>query len=226
MNAALRVLGLLSCALLAACAGSPKAPPPVVTTQSGPLTIDPSLAVSKRDNASAIGATEPRQPVAATAPPVPPAPEPIAAAAAPAAVAITPVITPVSPPPVKAAVAPLVIEKPVPKIEPAAVVVKKPEPTLDMAALKARLRDTNSIGVFTKLALKSQVDDLMKQFRAYYQSGKDSSVTSLRQPYDMLVLKVLAVVQDNDPSLAREISGSREAIWGILADRQKFNSII
>jgi hypothetical protein len=91
--------------------------------------------------------------------------------------------------------------------------------------LTARLRDTNAIGVFTKLALKNQVDDLMKQFRAHHQGGQKSSVASLRQPYDMLVLKVLSVVQDNDPALARTISGSREAIWGILADPEKFNSI-
>ena len=41
----------------------------------------------------------------------------------------------------------------------------------------------------------------------------------------MLVLKVLAVVQDGDPSLARMISGSREAIWGILVDPVKFNAL-
>ena len=95
---------------------------------------------------------------------------------------------------------------------------------LDVAALTARLRDTQAIGVFTKLALKNQMDDLLKQFRAHYQSGQKTSVASLRQPYDMLVLKVLSVVQDGDPSLARTISGSREAIWSILADREKFNS--
>jgi hypothetical protein len=64
----------------------------------------------------------------------------------------------------------------------------------------------------------------MKQFRTHHQSGQPS-VASLRQPYDMLVLKVLSVVQDKDPALARAISGSREAIWGILADREKFNKV-
>jgi len=42
----------------------------------------------------------------------------------------------------------------------------------------------------------------------------------------MLVLKVLSLVQDKDPSLARTISGSREAIWGILADPEKFHAAI
>jgi hypothetical protein len=101
----------------------------------------------------------------------------------------------------------------------------KKEPPLDVEALKTRLRDTHAIGLFTKLALKNQMDDLLEQFRAHHQSEHKSSVASLRQPYDMLVLKVLAVVQDGDPSLARTISGSREAIWVILADPAKFNSI-
>jgi hypothetical protein len=105
-----------------------------------------------------------------------------------------------------------------------APVAKAPEPPLDVAALKTRLSDTDAIGVFTKLALKNQVDDLLEQFRVHYRSGQKTSVASLRQPYNMLVLKVLALVQDSDPSLARTISGSREAIWGILADPEKFNS--
>ena len=105
-----------------------------------------------------------------------------------------------------------------------ATVAAPAPPTLDVASVKARLRDTDAIGVFTKLALKNQVDDLLKQFRTQYQSAPNPDVTALRQPYNMLVLKVLALVQDSDPSLARTISNSREAIWGILADRDKFNS--
>ena len=106
-----------------------------------------------------------------------------------------------------------------------APVARKLEPPLDVEALKTRLRDTHAIGVFTKLALKNQMDDLMSQFQAHHQSGRKTGVATLRQPYDMLVLKVLSLVQDGDPSLARTIAGSREAIWAILADPAKFNSI-
>jgi hypothetical protein len=101
----------------------------------------------------------------------------------------------------------------------------KPEPPLDIAALSARLRSTSAIGIFTKLALKNQMDDLLQQVRGVHQSGRTGGVGALRQPYDMLVLKVLAAVQDGDPPLARTISGSREAIWNILADPEKFNAI-
>ena len=125
--------------------------------------------------------------------------------------------------PAKASVPAMVIQR-AQRSEDPSPVAKAPEPPLDVAALKARLRDTDAIGVFTKLALKNQVDDLLEQFRVHYRSGQKTSVASLRQPYNMLVLKVLALVQDSDPSLARTISGSREAIWGILADPEKFNS--
>jgi len=36
---------------------------------------------------------------------------------------------------------------------------------------------------------------------------------------------VLSLLQDGDPPLAAAIASSREAIWNILADPQKFSSI-
>ncbi|MBI1732872.1 MAG: hypothetical protein HYR49_08915 [Gammaproteobacteria bacterium] len=103
---------------------------------------------------------------------------------------------------------------------------KPPEPTLDVASLKERLKETKAIGVLTKLTLKNQVDDLLKQFQAYYQAGQKSDIATLRQAYNMLVLKVLSLVQDGDPPLARTIVASREAIWNLLADPVKFRSLI
>lgn len=97
---------------------------------------------------------------------------------------------------------------------------------LDVDSLKERLRDTDAIGVFTKLALRNQMDDLLQMFRAHYAGGRTTDIALLRQPYNMLVLKVLSLVQDGDPSLARTIAGSREAIWTILADPVKFRTVI
>lgn len=100
-----------------------------------------------------------------------------------------------------------------------------PEPPLDVAALKTRLRDTPAIGMFTKLALRNQMDELLERFRTHHERRQKTGVSHLRQSYDLLVLKVLAVVQEGDPSLARSISGSREAIWTILADPEQFKSV-
>jgi hypothetical protein len=93
--------------------------------------------------------------------------------------------------------------------------------SLDLAGLEDRLKSTHAIGVFTKLSLKNQVDDLLAQFRAFH-VRKAPPLSELRQRYDGLLLKVLSLLQDGDPSLAAEISGSREALWGILTDPQKF----
>ena len=94
--------------------------------------------------------------------------------------------------------------------------------TLDLNALEQRLKNTDAIGVFTKIALKNQVDDLLKRFKAYHDSDGKTALTQLRQSYDQLLLKANDVLKNGDPSLAGEIMGSREAIWGVLSDPVKF----
>ena len=102
---------------------------------------------------------------------------------------------------------------------------KESPPPLDLTSLETRLKETKAIGVFTKITLKNQVDDLLEQFRAYYQGRAKTSLAELRRPYDGLVLKTLSLLQDGDPELARAIVTSRETIWGILADPNKFATI-
>jgi len=76
--------------------------------------------------------------------------------------------------------------------------------------------------MFTKLSLKNQVDDLLGQFRAYHKRQAALTLAELRQSYNLLMLKVLSLLQDSDPTLARDIVASRDAIWGILSDPKKF----
>ena len=98
-------------------------------------------------------------------------------------------------------------------------------PSLDLRALKEQLKETKAIGVFTKLSLKNQVDDLLQQFRDHYQGKTTITVAQLRRAYDLLLMKVLSLIQDADQRLASAIVASREAIWGLLADRQKFSTL-
>jgi len=105
-------------------------------------------------------------------------------------------------------------------------VERAPTPApLDIAALEQRLRDTHAIGVFTKLSLKNQVDDLLAQFRAHFHGNGIPPLSGLRQRYDLLMMKVLSLLQDSDPALAQTIGSSREAIWGVLSDPAKFAAI-
>jgi hypothetical protein len=91
-------------------------------------------------------------------------------------------------------------------------------PTLGLGDIEQRLRDTHAIGVFTKLSLKNQIDDLLNQLRAYHLEKTSASLPQLRQRYDVLLEKVIGLLQSGDASLAKDISSSREAIWSLLAN--------
>lgn len=99
-----------------------------------------------------------------------------------------------------------------------------PERPLDVATLKLRLRETTSIGVFAKLALRSEMSELMQQLRWHHQGNKQTSFAELRLLYDQFVLKVLSLIRDGDPPLARAIARSQESIWSVLADPEQFES--
>jgi len=98
-------------------------------------------------------------------------------------------------------------------------------PPLDLKGLQQRLRDTRAIGLFTKLSLKNQVDDLLAQFKAFHQGLPGVTIGQLRQKYELLLMKVVTLLQDGDPALASAVSSSREAIWELLTDPQKFAAI-
>ena len=97
--------------------------------------------------------------------------------------------------------------------------------TLDLNGLETQLKDTKAIGLFTKIALKNQVDDLLDDFRKYYQGNSKTNMMELRQSYNLLLLKVLSLLQNKDEKLASAISSSREAIWDLLSDPKRFANL-
>jgi hypothetical protein len=98
-------------------------------------------------------------------------------------------------------------------------------PTLDLEALKTELKQTKAIGLMTKLSLKNQVDDLLDEFRRHHAGKPTPTLAELRRSYDLLMMKVLSLLQDRDRKLASEIVSSREQIWGLLADPKKFATL-
>ena len=208
-----RIAGLFVLLLAAGCAGMDRAPQ------------EPARAEATQGKAPAPKPAEvmPERPV--TAKPAQVAPKPdapiVAKPEAPAAQPETPAAKPAA----KSAAAPTPKE-PSPKKEVVAPPPPKPAaPTLDLVGLEKRLKETPAIGVFTKLTLKNQVDALLEQFRGFYQGRTKTTLAQLRQPYEQLILKVLSLLQDSDPPLARDIVQSREAIWVILSDPNKFDDL-
>jgi hypothetical protein len=196
----------------------PATPRPAAAPVS--TTTKPAPAAGPAPSAAAPVASKDAPPVAKTPAPVAKTPAPVAKTPVPVAKAPAPVAkTPAPPATASKGAAP-----PVAASRVAAPPVTAPL-ALDLDALKARLKATKAIGVFTKIALKNQVDDLMKQFRGHYEGKAKPTMTELRSSYDLLMMKVLSLVQDDDKTLASAIFSSREAIWGLLSDPKKFAAL-
>ena len=235
--ASARSVGLVLCLLVAGCAVTgcvaPREPPKDAALPGGTVAVKPEVRQEQPpvSGSAGQGRTATEASAARTDAPAPGTEVPIHEAPplkteAPAARTDAPAPKIVSPPVKTAARAPAA-PPPAAKVtrtESTAPAPVKP-PALDLATLETRLKETSAIGVFTKLTLKNQVDDLLNRFRAYYGGRAKTTLAELRQPYDLLILKVLALLQDGDPSLARAVADSREAMWGILADPAKFKAL-
>jgi hypothetical protein len=99
------------------------------------------------------------------------------------------------------------------------------EPTLDLDKLGTRLRQTKAIGLFTKLELKSQVKDLLDEMEEYHESKSSMELEQLEEHFNLLVMKLLLLLQDDDPQLHKEIARSRPVLWNTLADPSQFSSM-
>ena len=95
-------------------------------------------------------------------------------------------------------------------------------PQLDLDALEKRLRQTDALGFFTKLSLKNQVNDLLSQFRAYHKGTSDLTIEQLRERYNLLLLKLVSLLEDDDAQLSHDILASHGALWNVLADPEQF----
>jgi hypothetical protein len=222
-HAAVFTVGFVGALWICGCAGTGAAHTPAsaataATANNPAAAAVPAAAPTPMPAADApIVATDQAEPAPSVSPAS--APTEVAPAAAPVQAAVKAKkpaadAAPRSKPDVAAAATQPVLVAPAPAAAP-----------LDLSSLKQRLRDSSAIGVFTKLALKNQVDDLLDKFRKFYGGQLKITLPQLRQSYELLLEKVLVLLQDSDPPLAKEIAASREAIWTLLADPQKFATL-
>ena len=219
-NGSVLVLALMT----AGCAGvkpAPSAEPAAVgTAPSKAVAVKPPDTAPSKSEVAAKPAAKPAAPVVEPVVQGPAQVDAPAASAPPKAAS-----APVEPVVRKEAAPPAAKPAPAPAPKAAPAPAPKSAPPLDLVTLEKRLKETPAIGLLTKLTLKNQVDELLDRFRAHYEGRISTTLAQLRPPYDLLILKVLSLLQDRDPSLARAVADSREAIWGILADPDKFNDL-
>jgi hypothetical protein len=94
---------------------------------------------------------------------------------------------------------------------------------INLSQLADRLRATNAIPVFQKLALKGEIDDLLARFRAAQPGGREE-LAKLKAPYNAMVDKTYGLLK-KDPALGQDLLASREAIWETLSDPTQVASL-
>lgn len=210
---------LASClALLAACAAQ-QATPPSTARSAGPPPSTEIVAPGKQDTTGAVssppGESRPQaEPKPEREAKARPKPEPKREAKAEPKPKTRPAPSTAAAQPAQQPKAPSTTPTPAP------AAAKQPAP-LDLASLEERLKETDAIGLLTKLSLKNQVDDLVGEFRAYHRGVRPPTLSQLRPAFELLLMKVLSLLQDKDPALAHDVSTSREAIWSVLTDPHK-----
>jgi len=90
--------------------------------------------------------------------------------------------------------------------------------TVDIESLKSRLKETDAIGVFTKLAIRSDILDLVDEINRHRKKNRlASKIAEMRASFDGLLLKMVALLE-RDPALSRDLYVSRESIWKSLLE--------
>lgn len=87
------------------------------------------------------------------------------------------------------------------------------------------LENTKAIGIFTKLSIKNNATRLQESFGAYHKGERPPDLEDLRHRYNLMVQEMMVLVQDKDPELAREIQDTKQLLWSILSDPEKYESI-
>jgi len=95
------------------------------------------------------------------------------------------------------------------------------EASLSLEELGQRIKQTPAIGTFSKLSLKNDLDDLVDGLRGYHER-KQGNLEDLHQRYEALVLKLMTLLEGDEPELALALGRSRERIWNRLVDPVEF----
>lgn len=89
---------------------------------------------------------------------------------------------------------------------------------VDFETLKTRLKHTDAIGFFTKIAIRNDIIDLLDEIRRYRtQRTLQAHISQIRASFDGLLLKIVALLED-DPELSRDLYVGRESIWKSLLE--------
>jgi hypothetical protein len=76
--------------------------------------------------------------------------------------------------------------------------------------VRVRLKDTPAIGPVAKLRLKSVIEDLVNDLAAFHAGRATETLDELHARYRDLVLRIVALLEQGDASLAHDLTASSD----------------
>ena len=75
------------------------------------------------------------------------------------------------------------------------------------------------------LEIKGQVEDLVDDFADFHDGESHLQIGQLEDRFDLLVMKLLTLLQDDDPALKQDIADARPQLWAALSDPVEFEAV-
>jgi len=96
---------------------------------------------------------------------------------------------------------------------------------LDVPTLRVRLKDTSAIGPIAKLRLKCEIEHLVSDLAAFHAGRATETLDGLQVRYRVLVVRVIALLEEGDAPLAHDLAVSTDRLWATLADPGQFAAL-
>jgi len=86
---------------------------------------------------------------------------------------------------------------------------------IDIEDLTERLVGTPAIGFFAKLDLKHRFGLLLEDIGRYNKGSAERvlDIDTLRQRFNDILIQTLRMIEDQDPTLHKELSSAQDALW-------------
>ena len=96
------------------------------------------------------------------------------------------------------------------------------EEIVDLQILADGLKQSDAVGLFEKIRLKSAIDDLLKRMQKFHRGDEKFSAAQLQEQYDVLLMRIASHLQDKDVILHSQLCNAWEMIWLDLEDPDRF----
>ena len=93
---------------------------------------------------------------------------------------------------------------------------------VDLDVLADGLKNSNAVGLFEKVRLKSSIDELIGRLKAFHASTRSYTMDQLQEQYDLLMMRIARQLQDKDLPLHGQLCNAWEPLWAQLQDRNRF----